>query len=211
MPEISPAANFPVLIILLGLAGLTACSRPTQIEATWHEPSRSSWLFNKVLVVGISENHRQRRRFENTMVAKLETAGVTAIASYRSMDIDTELNQDNVATVVESVGANGILISRLVSHDVTGQEVEERTEIKPRRKSDTPLDFFRYDYDEYEEAAYLVVTSTVSLRTDLFETREGKLVYSIDTTTFDKESGFEILDEVTTAIVTQLKRDELIN
>jgi len=39
---------------------------------------------------------------------------------------------------------------------------------------------------EYEEAAYLIVKSTVSLSTDLYETRGGKLVYPIDTNTFDK-------------------------
>jgi len=50
----------------------------------------------------------------------------------------------------------------------------------------------------------------VSLSTDLYATRNGKLIYSIATTTFDKETGFEILDEVTTAIVSQLQRDELI-
>ena len=211
MSEVSSVANFPVILMLLGLAGLTACSRPTQIESTWHEQTRSSRLFDKVLVVGISENHRQRRRFENTLVAKLETAGIVAVASNRSMDSAAELNQDNVGKVVESTGATAIMISRLVSHDVTSKEVEERTEIKTRRKSDKPLDFFSYEYDEYDEAAYLVVKSTVRQSTDLYETRNGKLVYTIDTTTYDKETGFEILDEVTTAITRQLQKDGLID
>ena len=64
--------------------------------------------------------------------------------------------------------------------------------------------------EEYDESAYLVVKSTVRLSTELFETRDGKLAYSIDTTTFDKESDFEILDDLTTAIVDQLQRDDLI-
>ena len=211
MPDVANTFKYALLLILLGLAGLTACSRPTQIESTWHEPARSSRLFDKVLVVGISENARQRRRFENTMTAKLEKAGVVALASNRLMDKDAEPNQENVGKVVESTGATAILISRLVSHDVTSSEVEERTEIKTRRRSDTPVvDFFQYDYEEYDEAAYLVVKSTVSLSTDLYATRNGKLIYSIATTTFDKETGFEILDEVTTAIVSQLQRDDLI-
>ena len=168
-------------------------------------------MFDKVLVVGVSESARERRRFENTLTAKLEKAGVIAAPSHRSMQADADLNQEIVASAIESTGATAVMITRLVSHDVTSKEVEERTEIKTRRRSDAPVvDFFRYDYEEYEEAAYLVVKSTVSLRTDIYETRNGKLTYSIDTTTFDKETSFEILDEVTTAIVGQLRNDGLV-
>lgn len=212
MAEFSPVTRLLLLLILLGLIGLTGCTKPTQIESTWHEPTRSSRLFEKVLVVGVSDNARQRRRFENTLVAKLEKAGVSALASHGEMDVETEFNQDNVSDAVESTGATAILISRLVGQDVTSEEIEERTEIKANRRSDNRpvVDFFSYDYEEYEESAYIVVKRTVSLSTALYGTRNGKLVYSIDTTTFNKESEFEILDEVTTAIVDQLQRDELI-
>lgn len=210
MAEFSFAAKSTLCLTLLGLAGLSACSRPTQIESTWHEPVRSSRLFDTVLVLGISENARQRRRFENTMVMKLEKVGVTAVASHHSMDPDVELGRDTVAKVVESTNATAVMVTRLVSHDVTSEEVEERTEIKTRRRSDTPLDFFRYDYDEYQEEAYLVVKSTVRLNTDIFQTVNGKLIYTIETTTYDKETGFEILDEVTTAIIRAMQKDGLI-
>ena len=86
------------------------------------------------------------------------------------MDSGVNLNRENVAKVVDPTGATAILVTRLVSHEITGEQVDERTEIKTRRKTDTPLNFFRYDFDEYDEAAYLVIKSTVQLTTDMFET-----------------------------------------
>jgi hypothetical protein len=43
----------------------------------------------------------------------------------------------------------------------------------------------------------------------LVNSHVAKLVYTIDTTTYDKETGFETLDEVTTAIARRLQRDGL--
>ncbi len=190
---------------------MSACTQPTTVSSTWHElkqnPARP---YDKILVVGVSDDSNQRRRFENMMLDQLKTSGTRAWASHQSMQPGSTVNRDNITAVITRTGATAVIVTRLVNQQVSADEINARTGHKTRRKNDSPVDFFRYDYDEYEEPAYLVVKSTVTLSTDLYDTKNDQLLYSIETTTFDKESGAQIIDAATSAIVRRLRRDGFV-
>jgi len=197
--------------VIAAIIALSACARPTAVSSTWQEHRQSpAHPYDKILVVGISDDSNQRRRFENLMLSRLQKSGTTAWASHQAMQPGTALNRETVAALVEQTGATAVIVTRLADQKISADKVDARTGHKTRRKSANPVNFFRYDYDEYEEPAYLVVKNTVSLTTDLYETKEGRLLYSIETTTYDKESGLEIIDEATSAIVGRLRRDGLV-
>jgi hypothetical protein len=198
---------YPAVVLL---ATLAACSRPTDVVSTWHLQQSDGGPYRTILVVGVADDGGERRRFENAMTAALAGLGIAARASNREMPAEAPLNRDSIAGVVKATGADAVLVTRLVSHEVATQEVDARTGVKVNPKGQNVYDFFRYDYDEYEESAYLVVKSTVRLSTDFYEARQGELVYTLETTTYDKESGAEIITEVTEAVAGRLKRDGLV-
>ena len=228
---IGPAIRVSVALLTVALLLLApaAFGRRTQVASTWHEKNASGGPYSKILVVGVSESSGQRRRFENAMKAVLERSGNTAWTSHRNMPTDAALEPDSVAKIVASTGAEAVVVTRLVNHEVTGEEVEMKTGAQAKSGQKKATDFFQYDYnvqndyndykvtqrdrgdnDAYETAGYLVVKSTVTLSTDIYETGEGNLLYSIETTTFKKESEFEIVDEATRAIGGRLRKDRLV-
>lgn len=144
------------------------------------------------------------------MAARLGTSKVRAWTSLREMGAETVLSRETVGPAVRKLDADAVLVTRLVNQEISTETVDGRTGHKTRRKTDKAIDIFRYDYDEYEEPAYIVVKNTVSLTTDLYETSDGKLLYSVDTTTYEKESGLDVIDEVAAAISKQLRKDNLI-
>jgi hypothetical protein len=189
---------------------VSGCGRSTKVESGWEPALVGSGPYNNILIVGVTESSRQRRRFENTLAKKLERDGVNIWASNQVMPENEELNRDTVAAAVKERAAAIVIVTQLVNAEVSTKEVPERTEIKTNRKrGGSVIDFVRYDYDEYEESAYIEVRSTVSLLTDVYETDNGKLIYQMKTTAFDKETDFEILDEVTSAIVKRLRDDRV--
>jgi len=197
--------------VIAVIIALSACARPTAVSSTWQEIRQSpAHPYDKILVVGISDDSNQRRRFENLMRSRLQKPGTTVWASHQSMQPGSALNRAAVTALAEQTGATAVIVTRLADQQISTEQIEARTGHKTRRKSENPVNFFHYDYDEYEEPAYLVVKNTVSLTTDLYETKEGRLLYSIETTTYDKESGMEIIDEATSAIVGRLRRDGLV-
>jgi hypothetical protein len=197
----------PLVFVILGLA---ACSRPTDATSTWHEQAASGRPYGKILVVGITENSNNRRRFENAMTSALEGRGSTAWASHTKMPGEEPVNRETVGKVVESTGADAVLVTRLVSHEVTGQDIDARTGVATNPESERHYNLNRYDYGEYSQGASLVARNTVTLSTEIYETSRGELVYSVNTTTYDKESAFEILDEATLTIAKRLGQDRLI-
>jgi len=209
MTKIFPLNGCRIWYLATLLLLLTACSRPTDVDSKWHL-QHSDRPYSKILVVGVSEDAGQRRRFENAMTAALASNGITALASNREISANKPLNRDNVAEVVKATGTDAVLVTRLVSHEISSREVDARTGVKVNPEGQNVYDFFLNDYDEYEESAYLVVQSTVKLSTDFYEARDGELIYTLETTTYEKESGAEIIAEVTRAITRRLKDDGLV-
>lgn len=188
---------------------LSACSRPTEVTSEWVESRAAAGPYDGVLIVGVTESGRQRRRFENTVATKLESAGATAWASNQVMPDNAESNRETVAAAVRETGATAVVVTRLVNQEISSKEIQGRTQIKTNSDKEKASDFFNYDYDEYEEGNQLELRSTVAVSTDVYEAADGKLVYSMRATVFDKQTDFEILDDLTTAIANRLRKDRI--
>ncbi len=196
------------MLLALVMAGLTGCSRPTRVDTTRY--SKPEHTYSRILVVGLSNDLTRRYRFETTMTAALRRTGNEAWASSAILDSGVDLTPETVRAAAQQVDADALLITRLVNQRVKTTEIEGRTRVKTRRKNETPLDFFRYDYNEYDEPGYVLLSSDVELRTDFYATSDGRLIETIDTLTYEKETEFEVLNEATSAIVRQLRRDRLV-
>ncbi len=133
---------------------LTGCSTTT-IDSEWVADQAGARTYRKILVVGVSEDFDRRRSFENFVVNALQNSGNTAWPSSRLMESETSLDQDAIRAAVKTSGADAILVTRLVERSVTADEVDARTGVKTQRKEGGLVNLFRYDYNEYEEPAYI--------------------------------------------------------
>ncbi len=194
-----------VMLVIL----LTGCSTPTKVASGW-QGQADRLASEQVLVVGVSQELSTRRLFEDRIAERLQRGNTRAWASSRHMDSSAPLNKDSVATAVTATGATLVVVTRLVDQQVNVGEVDSRSGVQVARKNETPLDFFRYDYNEYEEPAYLVVKSNVGLATDVYRASDGQLIYTIDTISYDTESKLDVIEDASKAIVARLRRDGLV-
>ncbi|MBT8442869.1 MAG: hypothetical protein KJO76_10825 [Gammaproteobacteria bacterium] len=194
---------FTILVSLLTLSG---CGGSAQVKSNWSEARERSGPFGSILVVGISESARQRRRFENALTEQLDKKGITAWASNRIMPVGAEINRENVMAAVGKTSATAVVVTQLVDQEISTKKIPGRTEMK----SGTSSGFFSYDYDEYEEEGQLQVRSSVTLLTEVYEIHNGALIYYIRSTSTNKRTDVEILDEQTLAIAKRLKRDRVV-
>lgn len=195
--------------VLLSVLLLAACTKGTKITKVSHEKRPADAPYSKVLIVGVTPNEGLRWRWERLMASTLEDRGITAWASVKEMGYDTPLNRDNVVVAVRKTGADAVLVSRLIRQDVAARGVDARKEAKLRRRDEYIFDFFRYDYEEVEVPSYTLLTSTVEINTDLYEATEGRLIYSLNSITYQKQTEWEVLDEVTIAITKRLGKDKM--
>jgi len=204
---------------MLAMACLGACTRPVAVESTWLEGVPRDQSFHNVLVIGVSPAFNTRCRYERALAAILRSASVKATASCTVMDMKDPLTKESVTPVVASLGADAVLATRLVAHKadlVEGgtNETRGRAFYKPVGYG---VDSYYGSYglpvtyvDFVAEESALTLERTATISTNLYETRNASLIYTMDTTAFDKDSQGAIIDAMTTAIADRLRRDGLV-
>ncbi len=111
---------------------------------------------------------------------------------------------------VKGTGADAVVVTRLVNREVTAEEVDARTGLKTQRKEGGLVNLFRYDYNEYEEPAYIVAKNDATLSTEIYKATQGDMVYKMQSTIIDKDSIYDVIEEASEAIVRRLRRDGLV-
>ena len=210
------------VFIVLGFALLAGCTRAVQVESTWPEGVPSEQSFKNVLVVGVTTSYNLRCRFERIMAASLRSDTVKATASCSLMSSKDPLTRDGVIPIVAATGADAVLVTELLGGKA--RMVEGGTSEARGKAYYKPTGYgYAYNYSYYgafglpvtyvdftaEQSAFTLERS-VAIATNLYETRDARLVYSMQTTANDMESREEVLDVVTLSVAERLRHDGLV-
>jgi len=197
---------------------LSACASHTSVQSRWHDTGHKRPGFERVLVVGVSEDTDRRMSFEDAVVFDLRAAGIDAWSSTRLMPSDAAINEDNLRSLVETQNADAVVVTKVTKMEVVPVESGGRTDVMefkqetgnemvPQRRSGT---IFQYDYVENVEPIYVTTEYTTELTTDVYDTRDGSHVYTVVTSAKKKETLAEVVDVLSDEIAARLTRDKVI-
>jgi hypothetical protein len=127
------------------------------------------------------------------------------------MDAAENIDREAVLAAVREAGADAVLVTRVVDIETQSEVEQGQPQAEVRRRSDVPLaDFFRYEYAESADAMTVTTVRTVILETDVYDAASEKKVWAVESTSFDKQTAYGVIDGVARAISTELERDGLI-
>ncbi len=200
--------------LILTCALVSACAGATQMTATWHDEAYKRRSFDRILVVGVTDDQFRRRGFESAVVNALAGKRTEAVSSIEIMDADTALSDASVDAAGDKIQADAVLITRLTNTTVKTKQIDSRVDVQAQAKGGNIVDFFRYDYKDIENPGYLQAKISFVLSSNLYETAGGTLVYSIETVTSDKNTDyntvvFDIIENTSVKIGQRLRRDGL--
>lgn len=200
--------------LILTCALVSACAGSTQMTATWHDEAYKRRSFDRILVVGVTDDQFRRRGFESAVVNALAGKRTEAVSSIEIMDADTALSDASLDAAGDKIQADAVLITRLTNTTVTAKQIDSRVDVQAQAKGGNIVDFFRYDYKDVEDPGYLQAKISFVLSSNLYETAGGTLVYSIETVTSDKNTDyntvvFDIIENTSVKIAQRLRRDGL--
>jgi repressor of nif and glnA expression len=126
-----------------------------------------------------------------------------------------------VTALVKSTGADAVLVTRLVNQDVSVKEKRGGTVVKlDDYKSDLSYgdpyayNVYSYDFTVTLEPSSLVIKRKASVTTDLFETGEGKVLYTIrsdvrvtNSESLDQNTDVAVMDTLAADLAGRLRRD----
>jgi hypothetical protein len=203
------------IVRMLGLVSVAAtlaggCAPQAEVVKLYDDPARVAKTYTRLLVVDISSDHSQQQSFENEIVLKLQRKQVDAIPSYTYLDASDGLLQDDINRVAEAVGADGVLVTHIVSVDISIDRVEGRREIESTCRGGDPVDYFLYDHKVISEPDSVKLAHTVIVISNLYDVGSQDRVWTIQSTCFEKTSMPAVLLDEANAIVRQLRVDQLI-
>ena len=199
----------------LGLVAIAAvivggCAPQIEVIKLYEDPTHSSKVYERLLIVDISNDRSQQQLFEDEIADKLRRRQVEAIPSYTLLDANNGLLQDDINRVSDEIGADGILVTHIASVDTSAGMVEGREEIKSTCRGGDPVDYFLYDHEVLSEPDSVRLAHTVVVITNLYDAGSHDRIWTIQSTCFEKANMSAVLLDQSSAIVRQLHLDELI-
>ena len=202
------------LVLLSGVAMLifflVSCAS-TKLTSVWNDAKYDGSLHN-VMVVGVSENAKKRKVFEDVFVEAFKKNGVKAISSMDVIPSEAALDKDNIKGAALKHGAEAILVTSLIQAGMS-------TKHGPRHGAPT-----RRHYGQYSQfgtyygmvsmhrnmADYSSRKMRVSLQNNLYDTDTEKLIWSATSESVEPKTVREIVEQLSGPVMKNLRDSKLI-
>jgi predicted transcriptional regulator len=169
---------------------LSACAS-TQLTSVWKDPSYQTRPA-RILVIGVARSPLNRRLFEDEFVRQLKSRGTDAIASYTVLSDEQQGNQADIAKKVAELGADTVLITRLVSKKVV-QVYVPGTPYYPPPFYDTWPNYYAYGYRYMYTPGYITNDEYAVIETNLYDAKNDKLIWAASSETGINDSDKNLI------------------
>jgi len=202
----------------LGLMLLLSACASSSLVRSWRDPAYQGPPLQNVLIIGVSQDGATRRIFEDRFVARIRGHGARAVPSYTLVPEDGEVPEETVNEAVREAGADGVIITRLISVQQETAVVPgySQTTVAPGLGYGAPMGAHRDFYGFYQSVwtTYQPPTvhryQVVTLETNLWSVKQGRLVWSGLTQTAEGSNLNKDIDGLVQLITDALVRDQLL-
>ena len=179
------------LVYLIPIALLLSACASTQLTSVWKDPSYQTRP-TRILVIGVAKSPLNRRLFEDEFVRQLESRGTDAIASYTVLPDAQQGDQAVIAKKVAELGADAVLITRLVSKKVVRVYVPG-TPYYPPPYYDTWPDYYVYGYRYMHTPGYIANDEYAVIETNLYDAKTDRLIWAATSETGINDSNKNLI------------------
>src|ERR1019366_4038825 len=160
----NPIGRNPLAYLTAIAMLLTACAS-TQLTSVWKDPGYQARP-TKIMVIGVARSAVNRRLFEDEFVRQLKSRGTDAIASYTVLSDEQQGDPAAIAKKVTELGADTVLITRLVSKKIVQVYVPGSPYYPPPFYGTWP-DYYGYGYRYMYTPGYIAEDEYAVIETNL--------------------------------------------
>ena len=190
------------LVYLIPIALLLSACASTQLTSVWKDPSYQTRPA-RILVIGVAKSPLNRRLFEDEFVRQLKSRGTDAIASYTVLPDAQQGDQADVAKKVAELGADTVLITRLVSKKVV-QVYVPGTPYYPPPFYDTWPNYYGYGYRYMYTPGYIAKDEYAVIETNLYDAKTNKLIWAASSETGINDSDKNLIESYIKVMVNNM-------
>jgi hypothetical protein len=190
---------------------LASCASTT-LTSTWHDANYNRALDN-VMVVGVSDNDKKRKVFEDIFVESFNKNGIKAISSMDVIPSGRPLDKDNIKGAALEHRIKAILVTSLIQAGMQTKHGPPPTGLPTRRHYGEYSQFGTY-YGmvsmHRNMADYSSRKVRVSLQNNMYDTDTEKLIWSATSESVEPKTVREIVEQLSGPVMKNLRDSKLI-
>jgi hypothetical protein len=207
--------NKPTYLVILLIVLMTGCST-TSVTSSWKADNAQIRKYDKILVIGImSDSNRDlRAKMEQELVLDLRDKGITASSAYDVYGpvAFKRMTEQQVNDQIKKKGYDGVITISLLNKSKEKYYVPGNLYFTP----------FGYDYnyfwgyysgiyDRVYESGYYETDTDYLWESNLYDLTNGKLIYSVQSKSFDPQSIQTLGKDYGKSIVRDLVKNGLLS
>lgn len=198
------AKKMPLSVAVLAATLAAPASAGTKLISSWKEPSTGALNFQKVLVICLTP-HESQRQFAETELVRLmkRTRGV---ASYMVMQPSDMQSKETALAFMAREAFDGAVVMRFIG---AGQEVTDPGVYIPTYTGF--WDYYSVAAPMMLDPGYVRMDRLLQMETQVFATKNDKLVWSGLSETKNPDSAKELVADVAKAVAGDLRKHRLVN
>ena len=201
------------LILMFSAAALVAaCVTPiaqTSVDRVAKAKAVPNAPYSRVMVVGIAAQGTRGREFEEQLAKELGNKK-TYVFGYRRAASRADVRQEVIEELLQAQQADAVIFVAARFTSVSAEERGERVDVESEIRGGGLTGFFRYDYMQYTKPPESTIRMELQFVTDLFDVKDDRRVYTLESTTGSAESSSEIIMSEAAGIATRLRKDKMV-
>ena len=162
--------------LAMGLLLLAACTTTKTLQE-WRNTDGADTKFRHLMVVALFKQDQTRQMFENEFAWQISNMGQMVTRSYNLVPSLNENTTDRIPTIAKAVGADGVLVIRMVNSKQPAKTAADNAPPVPMNLSG----FLQYSWQDNYDPPDLMTNAVMTVESRLFDAKSGKLVWSLAT------------------------------
>lgn len=194
---------FSVLILSFVIL---SCSPSTQLTDIYNDEAFIGKEIKKILVLGLAKDEWKRKVYENEFRSQLLSHDVEVLLAWQELPKGEQLNKETFEKYFKDKNVDAVLVA------IEGGESTDKT-LYSGGSSNVYVGFYGFYVSTasfYYNSDYLAEEKIVHMRTNLYETKDAKLMWSAKSQSFEPENTGDVIKAVSNNVVGELDRQGYI-
>ena len=189
--------------LLLSLI-ILSCSPSTELTDIYSDEAFAGKEIKKILVLGMTTDEWKKKVYENEFRLQLLTYNVEVLTAWQELPKGEQLNRETFEKYFKDKNVDAVLVA------IEGGESTDKT-LYTAGSGNVHVGvgfygFYASTASYYFNSDYLAEEKVVHMRTNLYETKDAKLIWSAKSQSYEPANTGDVIKAVSRNVVGELNR-----
>jgi hypothetical protein len=181
-----------------------SCSPSTELTDIYSDAAFAGKEIKKILVLGMTADEWKKKVYENEFRSQLMSYNVEVLTAWQELPKGEQLNRQTFEKYFKDKNVDAVLVA------IEGGESTDKT-LYTSGSGNVHVGvgfygFYASTASYYFNSDYLAEEKVVHMRTNLYETKDAKLIWSAKSQSFEPKNTGDVVKAVSKNVVGELNR-----